>query len=98
MVCLLFNHPKFNSINDKDIRGETALHWGRYLNAFKSTILFILLFKASEKGYDQVVSLLFKHPKCNLNEENEYGQTALHLGEYLNKFKLILGVKLKFWE
>ena len=34
-----------------------------------------------------MVSLLINHPRCNLNEKNEYGQTALHLGEYLNLIK-----------
>ena len=78
-------------LNEKDKHSETALHLGVYLNKLmKSIILFILLFKALEEGRNQVVSLLIKHPKCNLNEENGWGQTALHLGEYLNIFKLVI--------
>ena len=34
MVELLINHPTFNSINEKDEDGATALHLGEYLNIF----------------------------------------------------------------
>ena len=35
-------------------------------------------------GQDQVLSILTNHHKCNLNEKDGFGQTALHWGEYLN--------------
>ena len=60
------------------------------MNVFKLVILFILLFKASERGHDKVVSLLINHPQCDLNEKDEDGRTALHFGEYSNIFKLII--------
>ena len=44
MVCLLINHPKFNSINEKDKDGETALHYGEYLYIFKLIIIFNLYY------------------------------------------------------
>ena len=43
-----------------------------------------LFFKASQRGHIQVVSLLLNHPKCNLNDKDKNGLTALHWGEYLN--------------
>ena len=86
----MINHPTFNSINEKDNNGATALHYGEYLNIFKFIILFILLFKASKEGHDKVVHLLINHPQCHINEKEEDGKTALHYGEYLNIFKLII--------
>ena len=83
----MLENPKFNSINDKDKDVKTALDLGEYLNIFKLIILFILLFKASINGHDKVVSVLIKHPQCNINEKDKNGQTALHLGEYLNIFQ-----------
>ena len=35
-----------------------------------------------------MVSLLINDPRCNLNEENKNGSTALHRGIYFNTFKL----------
>ena len=32
VVRLLINHSKFNSINEKNEDGQTALHWGEYFN------------------------------------------------------------------
>jgi len=90
VVHLLINHPTFNSINEKDKDGQTALHYGEYLNIFKLITLFILLFKASSRGHEKVVHLLINHPTFNsLNEKDDDGQTALHVGEYLNILKLI---------
>ena len=34
--------------------------------------------------------MLINHPKCNINEKDKDGKTALHKGEYLNIFKLII--------
>ena len=60
------------------------------LNRFKLIVLFILLLKASKGGHDHVVCLLISHPQFNsLNEIDENGETALHPGEYLF-FYLIL--------
>ena len=88
MVHLLINHPTFNSINEKnDYDGQTALHYGEYLNIFKLIILFILLFKASRRAHDKVVELLINHPTFNsINEKDKNSRTALHEGEYLNIF------------
>ena len=90
MVHLLINHPTFNSINEKFEYGRTALHEGEYLNILKLITLFILLFKASKEGHDNVVHLLINHSKFNsINENDKYERTALHEGEYLKIFKLI---------
>ena len=87
MVLLLINHPTFNSINEKDKYGATALQKGEYLNIFKLIILFILLLKAWRNGHDKVVELLINHPTFNsINEKDKDGATALHKGEYLNIF------------
>jgi hypothetical protein len=43
-----------------------------------------LLFKASENGHLEVVSLLINNERCNINEKYNDGYTALHYGEYLN--------------
>ena len=86
VITLLINHQSFNSINEKDKYGQTALHYCEYLIILKLIILFILLFKASQGGHDQGVYLLINHPKCNLNDKNIVGHTALHLGEFLNIF------------
>ena len=43
-----------------------------------------------------MVSLLISHPKCNLNDKDEDGWTALHFGEYLNTFKLAFLLILLF--
>ena len=40
--------------------------------------------------HDKVVHLLMNHPQCNINEKDKDDQTALHKGEYLNIFKLII--------
>ena len=32
VVSLLIDHDTFNLINEKDGLGQTALHWGEYLN------------------------------------------------------------------
>jgi hypothetical protein len=78
----LIKHPKFN-INEKEIYERTALHFGEYLNIFELIILFILLFKASEKGHYKVVNLLINHPKFNsINEKDSIQRTALYEGEY----------------
>ena len=83
----MINHPRCN-LNQKNSSGETALHHGEYLNIFKlNNFKFIILFKASFSGHDKVVRLLINHPRCNLNEKDEFYQNALHLGEYLEKFK-----------
>ena len=82
MVHLLINHPTLNSINEKDEYGRTALHYGEYLNIFKLIILYISLFKASYTGHDKVVHLVINYPKCNINEKDALGRTALHYGEY----------------
>ena len=58
VVSLLINHSRFNSINEKDILGRTALHEGEYSNLFKLIILLILLFKALEKSHSQIVNLI----------------------------------------
>jgi len=90
VVSVLINHPTFNSINEKDKEGRTALQWGEYLKIFKLITLFILLFKASEEGHYKVVHLLINHPTFNsINEKDKEGRTALQWGEYLNIFKLI---------
>ena len=34
-----------------------------------------------------MVNLLINHPKCNLNEKDKDGRTALHFGEYFNIFR-----------
>jgi len=87
VVSVLINHPTFNSINVKDKYERTALHYGEYLNIFKLITLFILLFKASTEGYDNVVHLLINHPTFNsINERDKDGRTAIHNGEYLNIF------------
>ena len=91
VVHLLINHPTFNSINKTDGDGKTALHKGEYLNIFQLIILFILLFKASDAGHDNVVHLLINHPTfISINEKDEEGQTAVDTGEYLNIIKLII--------
>ena len=66
MVHLLINHPTFNSINEKNKYGRTALHYGEYLNIFKLIISFVFLFKATTEGCDIVVHLLINHLKCNV--------------------------------
>ena len=43
-----------------------------------------------------MVSVLINHPKCNINEKDGLGSTALHWGEYLNIFKLIVLFILSF--
>ena len=37
-----------------------------------------------------MIHLLINHPQCNINEKDKGGKTALHDGEYLNIFKLII--------
>ena len=37
-----------------------------------------------------MVRLLINNPQCKLNDKDELGRTALHWGEYLNLFKLII--------
>ena len=85
VVSLLINHRSFICINEKESNGQTALHLGKYLNVFILTIWFVLLFKASIRGHDKVVSLLINHPKCSIKEKDINSETALHYGEYLNK-------------
>ena len=87
MIHLLINYPTFHSINEKDKDGRTALHDGEYLNIFKLIFLYILLLKASYTGHDKVVHLVINHPTFHsINEKDEDGRTALHYGEYINKF------------
>jgi ankyrin repeat protein len=43
-----------------------------------------LLFKASESGHLEVVRLLINNERCNINEKDNDGRTALQWGEYLN--------------
>ena len=39
---------------------------------------------ALEAGHLEVIRLLINNERCNINEKDEDGQTALHKGEYLN--------------
>ena len=50
-----------------------------------SFLFYFLFFKASREGHLEVVGLLINNERFNcLNEKDKYGDTALHLGEYLN--------------
>ncbi len=86
VVRLLINNERCN-INEKDNYGYTALQWGEYLNIlinyFVLNFIF-LLFKASERGHLEVVRLLINNERCNINEKDNGGRSALQLGEYLN--------------
>ncbi len=46
-----------------------------------SFLFYYLLFKASDQGHLEVVRLLINN-KCNINEKNKDGRTALSIGEY----------------
>jgi hypothetical protein len=47
--------------------------------------ILILLFKASDKGYFQIVRLLFGNEKLNcINEKDNRRSSILHLGLYLS--------------
>jgi ankyrin repeat protein len=47
-----------------------------------SFLFYYLLFKASGQGHLEVVRLLINNERCNINEKNEGGETALYIGEY----------------
>ncbi len=47
-----------------------------------SFLFYYLLFKASGQENLEVVRLLIKNERCNINEKNENGKTALSFGEY----------------
>jgi ankyrin repeat protein len=86
VVRLLINNERCN-IHEKINFGRTVLHWGEYLNIlinyFFLNFIF-LLFKASKNGHLEVVRLLINNERCNINEKDNIGRTALHYGEYLN--------------
>jgi len=44
-------------------------------------ILF-LFYKASGQGHLEVVHLLINNERCNINEKDKVGKTALHSGEF----------------
>ena len=80
---LLANKASIESTNDI---GQTALHKGKYLN-IKFIIPFdyiSVLFKASIGGYHEVVGLLIKIERFNINEKDNCSYTALHYGENFN--------------
>ncbi len=51
-------------------------------NEIISFLFYYLLFKASWEVHLEVVRLLIKNERCNINEKNENGKTALYIGEY----------------
>ena len=56
----------------------------KYFSNYLFFILFLLLLQASKTGHNEVVRLLIKNERCNINEKDKNGNTALHLGKYLN--------------
>jgi len=70
--------------------------------AIISFLFYYLLFKALMRGRIEVGRLLINNERCNINENNVYGETALYIGEYWNRnyffFTLLLNFKsIIFW-
>jgi ankyrin repeat protein len=47
-----------------------------------SFLFYYLLFKAIWRNHLEIVRLLINNERCNINEKDENGKTALHIGEY----------------
>ena len=55
------------------------------VNIENAIILFYFIFyyfKASGQGHLEVVHLLINNERCNINEKDKVGKTALHSGEF----------------
>jgi hypothetical protein len=51
---------------------------------------FTALMTASEAGYEAVVDALLRHPKCEINVQNRYGQSALCLAAINGRLDVVL--------
>ena len=51
---------------------------------------FTALMTASEAGHESVVDVLLRHPKCDINVANRYGQSALCLAAINGRLDVVL--------